>query len=123
MTNIMHMRDEIGATCAQGDLYIMRVADLPKTATEPMPQDGNRHILAHSETGHHHVADCATMEAARVKASPPGMDIIHALVKEPTKLEHLRNFHTHAPIMLPPGRYVMRTQREAMPEGWQRAAD
>ena len=123
MTTLLKIRDAIGATAAQGDLYIMRVADLQDVPTEPMPTLGHRHILAHSETGHHHVADCATMDAFKVKEAPPGMDIIHALVHEPTRLDHLRDYHTHEPIELAPGKYVMRTQREAMPDGWERARD
>jgi hypothetical protein len=40
--------------CAQGDVTFRRVTAIPSSAT-PVPPNGAHVVLAHSETGHHHV--------------------------------------------------------------------
>lgn len=103
----------------QGDLMIRRVDTIPATAKVVEPEDG-RHILAHSETGHHHVIDAAnaTRFIDETNAFIAWLDIADSKV-----LEHLRDFDTHDPYLLPPGKYEVRNQREYIPEGWRRAAD
>lgn len=104
---------------AQGDLYIVRVDKLPVGLTKQAPEHG-KHILGHSETGHHHVMDATTVELYRL---PEEIYECFIVVKEPTALEHLREFDTHEPILHEPGVYKVRRQREYTPEGWRRAAD
>ncbi len=105
--------------CAQGDLYIVLCSALPDTALRVLPE-GGRHILGHSETGHHHVMEAETVEMYRLPAEIYECFIV---VKKPTALTHLRNYDTHEPIMFPPGTYKVRRQREHTPEGWRIAAD
>ena len=45
------------------------------------------------------------------------------MVKEPTEINHLRSFDTHETLLVPPGNYVIKRQREYTPEGFRRAAD
>lgn len=106
--------------CAQGDIYIRRVDALPANAVEAKPE-GGRHIVTHSETGHHHV-----MEATRVKMFniPDSiMDIFLVVGEEGATLEHLRPHDTHAPIAFDSGVYHVRRQREYVPQGYRRVED
>jgi hypothetical protein len=105
--------------CAQGDIYIRRVEALPANAEQVKPE-GGRVIVTHSETGHHHVMDAATVTMYRLPDSI--MDCL-LVVNEPTKLEHLRAHDTHEPIMFGEGTYHVRRQREYTPEGFRRVED
>ena len=110
---------------AQGDFVIIRCTEIPAGAKVMEPVNG-KIVVAHSETGHDHV-----MEAERVQAYVPatevdsGQDIYELFLKveAPTPIEHLRSYHTHESILVNPGTYRIRRQREYTPEGWRRAAD
>ncbi len=106
-------------TCAQGDLYVRRIAELPKGAVE-VKAAGRDHIVAHSETGHHHV-----MEAERVTVHklPDSILDLFVTVHEPVELRHLRPHDTHEPILFDKGMYHLRRQQEYTPEGWRMVAD
>ena len=103
----------------QGDICIRRVDVIPADLTPVEGADGV-HILAHSETGHHHVVK---ERSAQILIDQTNAFIVYLDVAEPTALEHLRDFDTHEPYLLEPGKYEVRRQREHMPEGWRRAAD
>lgn len=103
----------------QGDLCIRRIDRLPAGLVQSAPEVG-MHILAHSETGHHH----AVLErGAKMLIDQTNAFIAYLDVAEPTELTHLRDFDTHEPYLLEPGFYEVRRQREHAPEGWRRAAD
>jgi hypothetical protein len=78
------------------------------------------HILAHSETGHHHVveAGAADMFIDRMNAF-----IAYLNVASPTEIKHLRDFDTHETIALEPGLYEVRRQREYEPKGFRPVED
>ena len=103
----------------QGDLCIRRIDDLPPGLKLASGESGY-YIVAHSETGHHHVVK---ERAAQMLIDETNAFIAYLKVAEPTKLEHLRSFDTHEALLLPPGNYEIRRQREYTPEGWRRAAD
>ncbi len=105
--------------CAQGELYITRVARLPDGLV-PIPAENGRVIVGHSETGHHHVM---TAERTTMYRLPEEIYDLFLVVNEPDTLEHLRSFDTHKPVEFTPGIYRVRRQREYIPEGWRRAAD
>ena len=102
----------------QGDLMILRVAALPPEAVE-----AKDNVVAHSETGHHHVAERAHVfripgDTMRSFLKPKGSD--------GSDLVHLRQFDTHETIrLLDDGAavYEIRRQREWTPEGWRRVED
>jgi hypothetical protein len=103
----------------QGDVMIRRIARLPAKLVPAQAENG-RHVVAHSETGHHHVV----MErAAQLLIDETNAFIAYLKVMEPCELEHLRDFDTHAPLHLEPGIYEVRRQREYAPEGWRRVED
>ena len=104
---------------AQGDILLRKIDALPEDLTPAKAVD-DKYIVAHSETGHHHVvpqADCMLYEAANDPM------IMYLVVNNDTVLEHLRSFDTHDPIKIGKGNYEIRRQREYTPEGWRRVAD
>ena len=109
---------------AQGDLLIRRIDSIPAEAKPVQAEKGN-YIVAHSETGHHHVI--AERQNVTLYASNDPMvsylQVVEATDATETVLEHLRSFDTHEAISIPPGNYEMRRQREYTPEGWRRVAD
>ena len=108
---------------AQGDFIIRRIKEIPENV-EPIVEEGKHFIIAHSETGHNHV-----MERTHVTGFKPkdvkDADLYNLFfsVAQDTEITHLRDFDTHQPILVPPGNYEVRRQREYTPEGFRRAAD
>lgn len=94
----------------QGDVAFMRVSGMPKDC-EPAKDT----IVAHSETGHHHVASgCALF-------TTPDPFTCYLRLEAPTaEVTHLRPFDTHEPIELLGGKdavWMVRRQREHSPWG------
>jgi hypothetical protein len=102
---------------AQGDLNIFAVASIPGGISEKKAENG-QHILAHSETGHHHVIDGNTVRVYEEDDFTSYLD-----VEKESNVVHLRQFDTHDPITLPAGKYRITRQREYTAEGFRRAAD
>ena len=106
---------------AQGDILIRKIATIPSDAIKQDTSNGI-HVVAHSETGHHHVIDAEDVEYYQ-----DGQDKLTAYLVVQSAIgkaiRHLRSFHTHEPITVPPGIYEIRRQREYTPSGWRRAAD
>lgn len=101
----------------QGDIAMERIATLPKGAT---PQKGN--VVAHSETGHHHVA-----ERAKVFTQPDdGQTLYMRAIGKSIDVVHKRNYDVHETIRLesqPGDIWRIRRQREWTPEGWRQVQD
>ena len=100
---------------AQGDVIFRRVDKLPSGCTEKKER-----IVAHSETGHNHVAT-----GGRYFQKD---DMLSYLVcTGPVQVEHHRDFDTHETIELrgegPEIIWEIRRQREHTPEGWRRIED
>jgi hypothetical protein len=104
---------------AQGDIMIRRVEELPSDAVLVRPQEG-KHIVAHSETGHHHFLKANGVEYFSVPNNPL---IAYLRVENGSDLIHDRSFDTHETIRIPPGIFEIRRQREHTPEGWRRVED
>jgi hypothetical protein len=100
---------------AQGEITIIRLGNVKKKKQgfTPMQPENGRFIIGHSETGHHHVLDRIDGVNVMVMDKPPaGMRILHAILENPTSLNHLREYDTHESIMLEPGEYEFRIARE-----------
>lgn len=110
--------------CAQGDVLIRRVSELPD-GVRAVPNQSGRVIVTHSETGHDHVMVLdRAMAAPSVEMFEGDNPLVAWLqVHRPTALEHLRPHDTHEPIMFEPGVYEVRRQREYTPEGFRRVED
>jgi hypothetical protein len=105
---------------AQGDLLVTRIDELPTGVTEQAAEDG-RHVLAHSETGHHHVIP-AEHASLFVAADSDGFRAF-LVVHQDTQIEHLRAWDTHEALAVTPGVYRLDRQREYIADGFRRAAD
>jgi len=109
---------------AQGDVLFRRVKELPAGAVEVPREDGAPIVLAHSETGHNHVA---VAPGARLY-SLPGKPLLSflQLADAPCEVEHQRSWDTHETMRLL-GKvgtiWEVRRQREWTPEGWRQVAD
>ena len=106
------MKTFTGNYIAQGDLNLFLVDTIPD-----LPETTDR-ILAHSETGHHHV-----IEGNAVRVYKQDDFVSYLDVKETAKIVHLRGFDTHETIVVPAGKYRVTRQREYTMEGFRRAAD
>lgn len=105
---------------AQGDVYLLRIEEFPE-GIEPVKQElVGVHIVTHSETGHHHVIDAKRTNFFTTKDSEYDF---YLEVLESCSLEHLRSHDTHAAIVINPGKYHVRRQREYTAEGFRKAQD
>ncbi len=108
-------------TAAQGDLLICRIKELPAGLTLIKPE-GDKHIVAHSETGHHHTFPTRTVELLARGDDP--MVMYFRVTGESADLVHHRPHDTHETIGFSKGDIgIMRRQREYTPEGWRRVED
>ena len=107
--------------CAQGDVVTRRIDSLPKDATLVVNKT-QRHIVTHSETGHHHTITAPPSSVQMFGSSNPLMGYMKVM-KRSVELRHERAWDTHEPIKITPGVYEIRRQREWSPEGWRRVED
>lgn len=106
---------------AQGDILIIPIGTIPATA-KPAKDERGHYIVAHSETGHHHVIERARAEVYEA-ADDAFVAYVHSL-GDGAEIVHKRDFHTHETIALEPNRnYEIRRQREYVPQGFRKAAD
>ena len=115
----MTMRSSMFRVAAQGEITIIRIGGVPAKKTWAgytiMQPDGDRYIIGHSETGHHHVIGAAGAFVAELQYAPAGMRVLRAILENPTSLDHLRDHDKHDSIILEPGEYEFRTGREYDP--------
>ena len=105
----------------QGDCLLTRVDSIPESAKRASPENG-RFIVAHSETGHHHVvAERPGVELFNTEN--PLVSYLRVIEQTETTLEHLRSFDTHEAYLLKGGCYEIRRQQEFTPAGWRRVQD
>lgn len=109
---------------AQGDLFLRRIDKLP-AGVKPMKSEAGAFIVAHSETGHHHVIKERPGVQVFTTDDPmvSYLQVVKATEATEVLLEHLRGHDTHETIAIPPGIFELRRQREASPEGWRRVED
>ncbi len=104
-------------TYRQGDVLILETTAAPTGAVE-VPRDKGRIVLAYGEvTGHAH----AIHDGSATLLSAPGTDDRFLRIMDASGVE-LRH-EEHATITLPPGDYIVRTQREYTPQAIVRVAD
>jgi len=94
----------------QGDvMFRKRTAPIP---TDAKQQATEEIIVAHSETGHHHVAEATMDPRLSFLSVPKYADIVHK-----------RDFDTHETIRLDAGDWDVVRQKEWFPEGVRTVAD
>lgn len=121
---------------AQGDVIFMRVPEIPENAIAQPEAD--EYVVAHSETGHHHVARRHGRPVTLYSTPDPLVSYLEFCGGNQT-IEHLRSHDTHATLELlqntentlkkidealdTPARFKIVRQRQQTPEGWQRVVD
>lgn len=100
----------------QGDVAFLKVDALPEGAA-PEKTKGPV-VVAHSETGHHHVVEGRLVKLFRVDAMT-----CYLRLDAPAEVVHQRPFDTHETLKLGKGVWQVRRQREWTPEGWRRVED
>ena len=104
---------------AQGDALLKRIDKLPEGLKAAKSENG-KFIIAHSETGHNHTV---LEKGAQMLIDQTNEFIAYLEVSNDTELTHERSFDTHESLLLTPGIYEIRRQREYTPEGYRRAQD
>jgi phosphoribosyl 1,2-cyclic phosphodiesterase len=109
---------------AQGDVLIRRVDILPLNISRLPPENGV-YVVAHSETGHHHVIDATdnVLWYSGDDSMVTYLEVVEATDQAECLLQHLRSYDTHEALIIPPGIYELRRQREHAPEGWRKVQD
>lgn len=110
-------------TAAQGDVLFRRIAALPPGVV-PVPRDGGKLIVTHSETGHHH----SIIQPDHLMFEVPGNPLIAYLQLGDGNCDvvHEREWSTHETMRLLGGLGTVievRRQRESTPDGWKRVED
>lgn len=106
----------------QGDVFIMRIDEIPD-GVRPVKRDGGRVVLAYGEvTGHAHAISAP--EADLFETFTDGVETAEAADRflrtlAPVSLSH----EEHDTIVLPPGNYLIRHQREYSPREVRWVAD
>jgi hypothetical protein len=110
---------------AQGDVFFQSVSGLPADAIKATPGAAGW-LVAHSETGHHHVVADVSGTTLYETGDPL---ICYLQISEgsfesgASVLEHLRSFHTHESVCFPPGIFKVTRQQERAGSSWVRAQD
>lgn len=114
------MAREVLQQAAQGDVFVRRVSALPDGLRAAEAVAG-RHVVAHSETGHHHWLAASGVERWEDPTDP--LRCFLRIGDVGAVLTHDRAHDTHAPLLLGGGIWEVRRQREYSPAGWRRAVD
>jgi hypothetical protein len=89
----------------QGDVLLVAINSIPANARTEVARDNGRIVLAYGEvTGHAH----AIHDTEAVLLAAPDTEDRFLRIMATVALEH----EEHATIMLPPGDYITRRQRE-----------
>lgn len=110
--------------CTLVKASLLGIEKLPKDAVKVEPDQQNRLLVAHSESGYHHYIDAD--QATLYKTSNPLISFLevemdtHALLKHAKPVEHPDRHKTHK---IGGGLYQVNIQRENTPEGWRRVQD
>lgn len=111
---------KFGNLAAQGDIVLRRVSRVPDGATSIEPR-GGKHVVAHSETGHHHTIDA---EGVRFFGTSDPLVCYLRVDCEHAELVHHRPVNPHESYGFGKGDVIeIRRQREWTPEGWRTVQD
>lgn len=102
----------------QGDVLVRRIGSLPKNI-KPAEAENGRLVLAHGEaTGHHH-SFAMSGRVALFREDGSGGGLFLSITGTAAALEH----QEHTALVLEPGNYEVRRQREYSPEAIRRVED
>lgn len=99
-------------TYRQGDVLIRAIANIPEGLTE-VPRDQGRVVLAYGEvTGHAHAITDPAVQMLAADVNDLTRAFLNIEAETAVPLEH----EEHHTLLLPPGLYEVRRQREYAPE-------
>lgn len=109
----------------QGEALFIMVDDFTDNDKdyESVKPEGSNLIIAHSETGHHHVIDISKSKQADFLINKTNQFMARLVLGDDCYVDHLRGFDTHETLKLPKGKYVVRYAREYSPEGLRKVMD
>lgn len=101
-------------TVAQGEIELFAVSDNHFDGMEfdAVEVKNGAYVLAHSESGHHHVLDRKVAEVSRVKSDSQGMTVLSMIVTDPDATIINLNPNGHKNLPIKPGLYEARISRE-----------
>ena len=110
---------------AQGDVLFRRIQQVPRAAAERPRDPSEPLVVAHSETGHHHVIEAR--DATWFATNDPRIGFLR-FVGPFVDVRHQRPFHTHETLRLLGEEngstvFEVRRQRDHIPEGWRDEED
>lgn len=103
---------------AQGDVLFTRCDRVP--AKLKARECKGAIVVAHSETGHHHVVESPGAELFEVPDDP---FTCYLQLAGDAEVKHLRPHDTHQTMVLGAGCWEVRRQREWTPEGYRMVQD
>lgn len=92
-----------------GEVLLLPIDELPAGAAKEF--GGDEYVVAHSESGHHHVASAERIEVYKAADS----DRRFLRVTAAGWLKHLKDVDAHEPKRLYPGVYEVRLKTEYAP--------
>jgi hypothetical protein len=101
-------------TIAQGEIELFAVSNdhFDGMEFDAVEVQNGAYVLAHSESGHHHVLDCEVAEVSRVKNDSQGMNVLRLIVTDPEATIVNLNPNGHKNLPIPPRLYEARISRE-----------
>lgn len=105
---------------AQGDVFFVRADAIPSGYVETEGERG-QHVIAHSETGHHHTV--AVDGVVRFSGPADPFTCYLRVDAAYADVVHHRPHDTHETLRLTPGLWLVRRQREYTPQGFRRVED
>ena len=90
---------------AQGEVNLTLVNSMPENL-KAFAAEKDHYIIGHSESGNHHVLERKAVDMFDGGKTPAGMQILYAIVKEPTEVKQLRDSTPHDTIALDKGDIV-----------------
>lgn len=140
MTKFIHLTKEMfksGQPIAQGEARIWLKEHAPKSLLEKLGTlknlqelklENGQLIVAHSESGHHHVLEPVDKSVSISKAASLLIDSTNELIGEiilsqECALMHGRSNDNHQAYIFPTGEYIRVIDEESTPEGWKRVVD
>ena len=93
-------------TAAQGEVNFELVDKMPE-GLKPFETKGDHYILGHSESGNHHVMDRSDFDVfVGEDTTSDGMEILYALVKNPSSARQISSGNPHGEIKFDAGDVV-----------------
>lgn len=110
----MRNKDYQNKMFRHGEILAIPIDKLPENVEQVF--EGKEYVLAHSETGHNHVA-VGTVPNAFTVYKPVGADSpdLYLKVSASSKVEHKKTHDRHKDIDLPEGIYLVRPKTEYDP--------